>query len=484
MDFWNADNVRLAVGGAWLVRPEGDAPAALEGVSTDTRELKAGQVFVALRGLNTDGHRFLTQAVAGGAGMLVVDRADALPAALPRPVPVLAVADTGQALLRLAAAYRRTLDATRVIAVGGSNGKTTSVRLIQSVLGRVLRGTASPKSFNNAVGVPLTILAARRGDQYLVCEVGTNAPGEIVPLTRVVEPDLAVITSIGREHLEGLGSLRGVVQEEASLVLGVRPGGAVILNADAPALLDAVRPLAAAQRAQVLTFGFADHADLRITAVEREPDGQRFCLNGRQWFRLALHGRHNALNASAAVAVARRLGLETDAVEAGLAAAVGAPMRLERRVVGGVTFVNDAYNANPESMLAAFDAFAEMFPPGERGGRRVVVLGDMLELGEHADALHGEVARGLAARRVADAVVLVGPRWAAAAGQVVAGDVTAIPDLAGPGAARAAAALRPGDAVLLKGSRGMALERVIRAWEERAGGGTIIEPRPVAGVGP
>lgn len=466
MSFWTLETIKGACGGSWLARPEHAGP--IEGVSIDSRTIRPGQVFIAIKGDTHDGHAFIDGAVRAGAGLVVVSDATA---AGKISVPALQVADTGQALLKLAQAYRRTLDTTRVVAVGGSNGKTTTVNLIHQVLGRTLRGTASPKSFNNAVGVPLTILNAKRGDQYLVCEVGTNAPGEILPLTRVIEPDIAVITSIGREHLEGLHSLQGVVQEEVSLLTGLRRNGVAIVNADAPGLMESARPLIAGEGRQMLSFGFSEKADLRISAAEQTPDGLRMCVNGRTWFSLPLLGLHNASNAAAAVAVARRLGVPQDEIEKGLAGASGPPMRLEQIKVGGVRFINDAYNANPESVLAALKTFGEVFG-SVPGTRRVVVLGDMLELGDQAPDLHREVGEALGACAWADHVLLVGRLSLFTADRAMrtlpAERVTLLDDVEGPAAAKAAALLREGDVVLLKGSRRMGLERIIHARQAAA----------------
>jgi UDP-N-acetylmuramoyl-tripeptide--D-alanyl-D-alanine ligase len=478
MSFWTLENIKKILGGTWLARPEaaGHAPVALDGLSTDTRSIKPGQVFLALKGDNTDGHKYLVQAAGAAAGLLIIDQPEAMPIGLEKPVAVLQVAATGPALLKLAAAYRKTLETTRVIAVGGSNGKTTTVKLISQILSRTLRGTVSAKSFNNAVGVPLTILSAKKSDQYLVCEVGTNAPGEIAVLAPVVEPDIAVITSIGREHLEGLGSVQGVLQEETSLLTGLRPNGLAVLCADAPGLIESAKPLVGAMGGpgqpgrSIITFGNATTADLRLTACEQRFEGLRFCLNERSWYELPLLGLHNASNAAAAIAVARRLGVDNAEIEAALSGAKGPEMRLERSVVNGVSFVNDAYNANPESVLAAIKTFAEV---ASGGGfkRSVLILGDMLELGDAAPALHAEVGAAAAAVKP-DLVVLVG-RFSASTNEGLAsggwtGTTEMLPSLERGGDAYAAGLLRSGDLVLLKGSRRMGLERVIKAAEGRA----------------
>jgi len=485
MSFWSLENIKAATGGTWIARPQ-NAPSQtdeFDGLSIDSRTIKPNQVFLAIRGERTDGHQYLKEAVQAGARLLILDRAVAMPPELAKVVAALLVPDCGVALLRLAAAYRRTLENTHVIAVAGSNGKTTTVRLIHAALSGSLRGTASAKSFNNAVGVPLTILSAKRTDQYVVCEVGTNAPGEIAALAAVVEPDVAVITSIGREHLEGLGSISGVLQEEVSLLTSLRAEGCAVINADAPQLVETVRPLVSHGRKQSLvTFGQSDAADLRITQVEQGLDGLRFCLNDRGWFQVPLLGVHNACNAAAAVAVARRLGVEQSAIEAGLEAARGPEMRLERTAVGGVTFINDAYNANPESVLAALATFASL--AGRTGGvkRRVLVLGDMLELGESAPEMHLEVGRAVAREYAADLIILVGPLSAHTAagigGSANADRIVGFESLEGHGAHGAASLLVSGDMVLLKASRRMALERLIHALR------ALQNPSPLAYVEP
>ncbi|MBM4108338.1 MAG: UDP-N-acetylmuramoyl-tripeptide--D-alanyl-D-alanine ligase [Phycisphaerae bacterium] len=488
MSHWTLDAIKAVIGGTWLARPE-SPPGPVHGACVDSRACGPGQVFFALRGERADGHSFLPDAAAAGAALAVVTSPEALPEgwrARIGPMAVLHTPDSGAALLRLAAAHRRRLDSTRVIAVGGSNGKTTTVRLLSAVLGSTLRGSASIKSFNNAVGVPLTILGANRSHQYLVCEVGTNAPGEIAPLAQVIAPDLAVITSVGREHLEGLATLAGVAAEEASLLGGLVPGGLAVLPAGVEALAGPARKrLAQVAGATAVTFGFGEDADLRVTdcAHERREGGVclRFRVNAREWYDVPLAGRHNALNATAALAVARRLGVAPDAAREGLRRVEPAELRMQVArvpVLGGrVEVFNDAYNANPESMLAALETFAEL-----AGGstRRVAILGDMLELGDAAPDLHREIGEAIAAGDRADLVVTVGPLAGFIAERLSrswpAERIVPIEDPAhAPSAARL---LRAGDAVLLKGSRRMALERVAAALAADA------PTRPAGAKGP
>ncbi len=494
MNFWTAESIKAAtgsVGGTWLARPEGVDLSTVMGVSIDSRTIRTGQVFVAIRGERFDGHDYLASAIEGGSPLLIVER-DALPRGGVGGngggwgrAHVLKVTDTRKALLKLAAAYRDALKTTRVVAVCGSNGKTTTTALIHAVLGTKLRGTASAKSFNNDIGVPLTVLSAKPNDQYLLCEMGSNAPGEIAALAEVVRPDIAVITSIGREHLMGFGTIEGVAREEAAVLKHLHPasamgGGTAVVTADTPLLAEHLKGIKT-----VVTFGRSPTAELRLTAFDHfsssegkerdagtsdgrnsEPiaDSVRFTVNGRSTFTLAMVGEHNALNALAAIGVARRLGLSDDDIAAGLLRAKPPDMRMTQAVVRGIRVVNDAYNANPDSTLAALRTFAAIHAGADR---RVVVLGDNLELGDHADEAHREIGQTILELGCIDLLVTVGPLAAIAAG-VIDGDwapsrIVKLPDVEEGRAAAVAAILREGDAVLLKGSRRMGLERILKA---------------------
>ncbi len=488
MSFWGADNLKAVTAGRWLARPQWKGPLA--GISTDSRVISCGQAFLALRGDRYDGHAFLEQASRAGAPVLVIDREGAFTAAkggILATAGVLLVEDTSRALMRLAHAYRRTLSATKVIAVGGSNGKTTTVRMIDAVLSTQMRGRSSQKSFNNAVGVPLTILGAQPGDQYLVCEVGTNAPGEIAPLAAVVEPDICVITSLGREHLEGLSSIEGVAREEAMLVSALREGGCAVVAHDETlvgAVRSQLRSLSGPARVLV-TVGRDPGAEVRVVDVSQSFEGVRFTLHDRCAFAVPLLGAHNASNAAMAVAVARRLGLRMDDVGEGLSRVQGPPMRLDCSSVAGVRVINDAYNANPESMLAAIETFRDVVnaDPEAKLSRRVLILGDMLELGDQSSALHQEVLTVALRSGCADVLILVGPNMGRAATELRVDHepgVHLLQDVAPPRDAHAAGLLRAGDVVLLKGSRGTGLERVVGSIGR---GGPLEEGKPHPGLG-
>lgn len=457
--------VRASVDGRWLRSP---TTAGFTGVGTDTRAGLAGCLFIALRGERHDGHDHVVAAVEAGAAAAMVDRDGDL-AALPPGFGVLRVDDTLAGLQRLAAAHRLRLRAV-VVGITGSAGKTTTRRLLDAILSRRLRGVQSPKSFNNHIGVPLTLLSADASHAYVLAEIGMSAPGEIAALARIAEPTIGIVTSVGRAHLAGLGSVAAIAREKAALLEHLRSDGAAFACADAPSLRPFLRDLR-----DVTTFGEAADADIRLTARRVVPGGQEIEVDGSFRAILALPGRHNAVNALAATAVARRMGLDDAAIVEGLASAAASDMRFEPRMVAGrdgaapVMLVNDAYNANPDSVAAAIATFLEI---AAGATRRVVVLGDMLELGSEGPALHAEVGqRVVDATRLAsiDVAAFVGPLSAHAAevassqpGIQVVTQTQLDPDAI-------AALVRPGDAVLVKASRGMALERAAEAIAHRFG---------------
>ncbi len=430
------------------------------GVSTDSRTVQPGELFVALSGENFDGHRFAADALRRGAVAAVVsqqrldDVRQAVSAALGPDAAgaLMAVEEPLAALGRLGAYHRQQLSAT-VIAVLGSNGKTTTKAMIDAVLSGRLRGRASPRSFNNAIGVPLTLLSAQAGDDYLVVEIGTNAPGEVAALARLAQPDLALLVSIGEEHLEGLGSLEGVAAEECSVLDVLSEDALAIVNVDSPLLT----PHLDHYRGRRVTFGRAASADLRVDAIRFDPPWLHFRINQRFEYRLPMPGEHNALNAAGAVAVARRLGLEHAEAAERLAEFQPPPMRMQVLSHNGATILNDAYNANPSSMLAAIETL-ERWP----AKRRVAVLGEMRELGARAAEAHARIGRR-AAQGAIDALLLVG----AAAEPMLAGFSTTAAarvircDSAAEAGEWLLGELRSGDVVLVKASRAVGLERAI-----------------------
>jgi UDP-N-acetylmuramoyl-tripeptide--D-alanyl-D-alanine ligase len=463
MSFWSPHTLCQHSGGRWLQPPQRTATFA--GVGTDTRANLTDRVFVALRGETHDGHDYLGEAADAGAGLLVVDERPA--EGLPAQVGVILVDDTRRALGRLAARYRDELAGAVVIAVTGSAGKTTVKMLMDRVLSTSLRGHAAPASFNNDIGVPLTLLGADPRDEYVILEIGANAPGEIGRLSAIARPDIGVITTVGRAHLQGFGTADNVADEKAVLLRHLaspRLGGLAVINADAPRLRTHCRPGQA-----VTLFGEADDADLRLTDRGVDDDCWWLEVNRTQRFRLGLPGRHNAVNALAAVAGGRHLGINDRLIDEALARCRPVNMRMTRRRVSGVTVYNDAYNANPDSVIASLETFAELTAGAPR---RVLVLGDMLELGETAAQLHRQVGRRvveLDARLPIDRVVLVGPLSAHTAEPIEKAwgpnRLTWLSELDPPAGAAVAELLAPNDAVLLKASRAVGLERLIHALE-------------------
>lgn len=443
------------IGGSWFTTPSGgEFTAATTGVSTDTRQSTPGAVFVALRGERFDGHDSLDAARASGCVVAIVSR--------PNPtvdLPQLVVPDTLAALQSLAVAWRARLAAT-VVAVTGSAGKTTTHRLLAAALREQGVTHASPKSFNNHIGVPYTICQCPIDARYLVAEVGTNHPGEIAALGAIARPHLAIITNAGRVHLEGFGRVESVIAEKSSLAACVEPGGTVVAPIDQPALYEAV----ARHGRTVVPFGSEAAGARGVGILARRPEGggqvvDVLAFGARATMRLALPGHHNARNACAALAAAVTLGVPLDAALRGLASVEPAEMRMVREVIGSWRLYNDAYNANPEAMRASLDTFAEVEPTA----RRVAVLGEMRELGTGSPAMHAEV--GAHAARQAHLCVFIGGDTrhggAAAAGLRTGASVHYFDALSDETVAQVRALLRDGDAILVKGSRGAAMERFI-----------------------
>jgi UDP-N-acetylmuramoyl-tripeptide--D-alanyl-D-alanine ligase len=441
--------VRQVVGGKPLSSIPADAQVG--SIWTDTRMMEPGALFIAIKA-ERDGTAFLPDAAAKGAVAALVE--DEPKTAQPN-VHLIQVPSTRVALGKLATHVRKQLSA-HVIAVGGSNGKTGTKNLIDAALRRHKRGSISPKSFNNDIGVPLAIFPADPGQDYLVLEIGTNHHGEIRALTTMARPDIAVITNCSAEHLEGLGDLMGVRREEASIVEGLdEKRGLLVVNGDDDALLDAV----AHYKGKRVTFGFRETNDLFATDVECDATGVKFKLNGRRAVFVPLLGRHTACNALAAIAVARRVGLSEESIIESLGAASGPEMRLQVQKVGAVTVLNDAYNANPASMMAALRTLSDL----PTSGRRVAVLGDMREMGESADRVHREMGQHVATCEI-DFLICVGEKAALIAAEAGA---NGFPQKKIVHFSETSVAigeigryLKRGDLVLLKGSRYMGLERL------------------------
>jgi UDP-N-acetylmuramoyl-tripeptide--D-alanyl-D-alanine ligase len=462
-----------AIGG----QPAGELPTlSVRRVSIDSRSSAEGDLFFAIRGPRFDGHDFVADALRGGAvaAIIAADRLADVQEQVTRireraiqPGAIICVEDPVAALGRFAAHHRRLMSAN-IIAVAGSNGKTTTKAMIHHILSERWKGQCSPKSFNNEIGVPLTLLSSEPADEYLVVEVGTNAPGEVAALADIIHPDMAVLTCICEEHLERLGDLNGVAAEECSILHKLEPGGFAAVNVDAPA----VRKHLPDSGVTIASFGWNREADVRLTEARYEAPWLNLTINGRFKYHLPLAGLHNAVNAAGAITLARRLGLEHAAIAARLESFVLPPMRTEMLEFGGITLVNDAYNANPGSTLAALDTLSSL----PCTGRRIVVFGEMLELGEHAAELHRQIGEQLCGGRF-DLVLLVGrpgellPDFTQN-GQLFGPRVIRCPDVEAS-LEKLVSELRKGDVVLLKASRAVGLDRLVAPLRERLTTATV-----------
>lgn len=448
---WTHERVRAALSPP---DPPPSAGATFAGVSTDTRTLAAGELFVAIAGENFDGHDFVSDAVASGAAGVVVSRAVAIEAR----VPVYRVPDTLAALGRLAR-YRRRRHGAQVVAITGSSGKTTTKEFLREALQRSYRTHASPGNLNNRIGLPLTILDAPETAEVLVLEMGTSQPGEIAALTAVAEPDIAAITTVSHAHLEGLGSLEGVFREKLALAAGLGGRGAVVVGDQPPTLPGRARAL----HPNVRVAGWSDVADANLRPQNPHPDARgRYFFDWRnQRVHLQVPGRHAVHDALIALAISDLLQAPHGPAARGLERYRPRGMRGERLHAGDLTLLLDCYNANPQSVRAALDLLGLMPSPG----RRVAVLGSMLELGGRSAALHDELL-GEALSGAVDIVLALGEFAAAAERLRVAGRRAWQPALlvgadASEGYALLRGHLEGNELVLLKGSRGVALERLV-----------------------
>ena len=465
---WTTQEILDATGGELLCGNRGHSFA---GVSIDSRNISPQDFFLAIIGESHDGHGFASAAVDQGAGGLVINRqmAEELPVAAwkSKDVTCIAVADTTRALGDLAAFNRRRANVS-VAAITGSNGKTTTRKLTAGVVARQFNMLATAGNFNNEIGLPLTLLGLSSDHQWAVVELGTNNPGEIAKLTAICSPDIGVITNIGPAHLEGLGSLEGVMREKGDLIKGLVQNGRAVLNADDPRVLQ----LARESQHEVLLYGQSQDAAIRAEEIKEDAQTSSFWLIlGQERIAVQLNspGQYMISNALAAAAVGYLMGIPAAMVKAGLESFKPVAGRMNiRHLQNGIQIIDDTYNANPDSMKAALATIKRM----QAGGRKIFVAGDMFELGAQAPELHRQVGAVAAGTHI-DRLYASGEHAAALAagarqeGMPPAATMTGsreeiLEDLIGW--------LQPGDLVLVKGSRGMAMEKVVeglRAWAAR-----------------
>lgn len=445
---WTARDLQEASGGAMPV------PFDASGVSIDTRTLQPGELFVALVGENGDGHAYVEDALARGAAGAMVHH--------DLPGPVLRVDNTLAALARLGG-YGRARFGGQLVAVTGSVGKTTTKEMLRVICAAAGPTHAAQASYNNQWGVPLTLARCPPGAGFCVAEIGMNHPGEIAPLSRLARPHVALITNIEAAHIGYMGSLEAIADEKGAILTGLEPGGIAVLPADSPLL---PRLLAAAGTASVLTFGISEAADIRLLATDGDASGSEITIaaEGREIrFRLQAPGRHMAVNAAGALAAARALGIDPAIAASALAGFLPMAGRgAQRPLLGGrAVLLDESYNASTIAVRAALEVLRMI--PAER---RIAVLGDMRELGAHADSEHLSLAPSV--EQAADLLYACGPHMRrlydvlpAALRGAHAPDSASLAPLV-------AAAVRPGDAVLVKGSLGSRMKIVVQALERSA----------------
>jgi UDP-N-acetylmuramoyl-tripeptide--D-alanyl-D-alanine ligase len=441
--FWNLDRIAAALAEqASSKLPRG--ATEVNGITTDTRKIGKGDVFLALRGERFDGHDYLRDAVRDGASALVVSRPPKLDTL---GVPIFEVRDTLIALGALAHYWRRAWGKT-IVGVAGSNGKTSTKDLLKAALGCSYTVHATTGNLNNRIGVPLTLLALPPDADVAVVELGTSLPGEVAILRDIVEPDIALVTSIAEEHLEGLGDLAGVLREEAAVYEG-------IAVAIAPSAQPEIAEAARGKAKRVVVAGLDANADLKPDRWEIGPDGLGVIEIAGATVRPPVRGLHNLRNAMLALAVARECGVSYEDAALGIAQMPQPKMRSAWEQVGDVTLINDAYNANPGSTRAAI----ELLKGTGSGRQRVIVLGTMRELGAASEQCHADIA-GLALASGADIVAGIGEFAPALERHKERERVITAPDVEDLWP-QLQARLERNAIILLKASRGMQLERLV-----------------------
>ena len=437
----------------------GDGKVFIDKISTDSRAVKRGELFVALRGEKFDGHNFVESAAKAGAAGAVVD--SNWKGKVPENFALIRVKDTLQAYQKLAANYRKSLS-LKVVAITGSNGKTSTKDFAAAVLARCFRVTRTEGNFSNHVGLPRTILEATSQDEVAVWEVGMNHPGEVAALARLAAPDVAIITNIGVAHIEFMGSLETIAAEKGALVEAVGPQGTVILNADDPF----TKSIMLRAGAKVILAG-TTAGTIRADEISQSGSGTDFTiLEGAHRCRaqLPVPGLHMVQNALLAVAAGRVFGLSLEDCAAGLIAAPLTKARLQIKEIHGVQFIDDSYNANPDSMKAALHTLVEL----DVDGKRVAVLGEMRELGSESEHGHREVGETAAALGV-DHLIAIGSVAAAIASAAEHAGLRNSRTVNSPTEAAEILAeiAEPGDLVLIKGSRAARTERVMEEFGNR-----------------
>ncbi|NUM36096.1 MAG: UDP-N-acetylmuramoyl-tripeptide--D-alanyl-D-alanine ligase [Candidatus Brocadiae bacterium] len=359
----------------------------IQGLSTDSRNILPGQCFLAIKGEKYDGHNFILDAIQKDASAIIAN--ESYPVASGIPIPVIQVPQTLDALEKIALHHYKQFPLL-CIAITGSVGKTTTKHLACSILSNRFGVLKSPKSFNNSLGVSLTLLELESIHKVLVMELGANAPGEIAHLTKMIKPDIGLITCVAPCHLEGFHSLSGVEQAKSEILLGMGEESVFITNADDCAC----QRILSKFPGKTVTFSLEKTSDFHAQNIRKEKDGIAFKMNGEEYFS-PLPGLHNLYNLLASMAIATQAGMTPEEIKDSLSSLQLPAMRMEVKQSGGITVINDAYNANPKSMTAALE-YLEQFP----STRKIAVLGSMLELGKESHHYHALIGKEAAAKNL------------------------------------------------------------------------------------
>lgn len=431
----------------------------IKSISTDSRNIHKDDLFFAIKGERLDGHQFVTDAINAGAMGAVISNEINFDNNY-KNFFTIRVKDTTTALGDMARYYRKKLN-TKIIGITGSNGKTTTKEMTYHLLSRFGLVAKSQKSFNNFIGVPLTIFEIENNHLYGVLEMGTNAPGEIRRLSEIGAADVAVITNISKTHLEGLGSIEGVARAKGEILEHLQIGGTFVYNVDNPWCVKIANEF----QGKTVSFGFSPHANIRGTDIKQRNNGYTFIINGTLEIYIPIPGYHNVNNCLASFAICHALDHNINTLKDAFSSFKLPSMRIEQQHIGNITVINDAYNANPESVRAALQYLSEI----KTRGRRVFVCGDMLELGRESTQLHREIGKTVAQLNI-DLLWTVGKYSAEIAhaarlsgmseNQIVSfKDVADISDTE-------INELKESDMVLIKGSRGMRMENIIEKLKE------------------
>src|SRR5947207_4418478 len=437
----------------------GDQTVVVNKVSTDSRTLKSSELFVALRGENFDGQNFVESAAQIGAAGAIVE--STWNGEIPKNFALIRAKDTQQAYQDLAANYRKSLT-LKVVAITGSNGKTSTKDFTAAVLAHRFRVTKTEGNFNNHVGLPRTILEAASADEIGVWEIGMNHPGEIATLAKVAAPDVAIITNIGVAHIEFMGSREKIAEEKAALAEAVGADGAIILNAD-----DLFTKTIASRVGRKVILAGTNSGSIQAAEITQSGTGADFTiLEGAHRCRakLSVPGLHMVQNALLAVAAGRAFGLSLEECAAELVAAPLTRARSQIKDIGGVQFLDDSYNANPDSMKAALRTLVEL----DADGKRIAVLGEMHELGDQSERGHREVGETAAALNIDQLIAIGDAATAIAEGARHAGlQKTTVVNSTSEAAELLNEIAAPGDLILIKGSRASRTEEVIEHFAVR-----------------